>query len=188
MMRPFVAFLALLASGCAAERAMPVRYDLDTPHVRLQHAPRFDATIAIPTIQAPSWLRTTALIYRLDYEPPVHPRAYAQSQWAAPPNELLSLRLRERISADNGGFTIKRLSEDNDGYRLQVTLEDFTQTFASPERSQCVVTLSVLLQRGKRMLAQHTFHADFEQIVAWLRTTLAAQRAAGSPTSQHASY
>ena len=210
MTRPFIALLALFASACVAERPLPVRYDLDAAQGRPQSNPRFDATIAIPAIHAPSWLRTTALIYRLDYQPPAYPRAYAQSQWTAPPNELLSLRLRERISAHNDGFTIERLPEDADGYRLQVTVEEFTQIFASPERSRCLVTLSVLLQHSEHMLAQKTFSAerlaptadaagavvglmrasdaDFEQILTWLDSTLPAQSAAGNPTSDHSSF
>ncbi|MBV8340905.1 MAG: membrane integrity-associated transporter subunit PqiC [Gammaproteobacteria bacterium] len=206
MMRPLAALLTLLISACAAERPLPDRYDLDAPRTRSQPDPRLDTTLAVPPINAPSWLRTTALIYRLDYEPPAHPRAYVRSQWAAPPNELLSLRLRERISAVNDGFTNERLPEDMEGYHLEVTLEDFTQAFPSADHSQCVVTVSVLLRRGDRMLAQKTFHAersaptadaagavvgltdaadaDFAQLLTWLHSTLPPQHAAATAAAE----
>jgi cholesterol transport system auxiliary component len=201
MMRLMVALLAPLAAGCAAERALPVRYDLDGTHLRVPSEPRFNATIAVPPIQAPRWLRTTALVYRLDYEAPDSPRAYALSQWTAPPSELLTLRLREQISAVNDGFTLARLPEDSDGYRLEVSLESFAQVFPSPGRSLCVVTLTAtVVQRDDRVLAEKTFRAerpapranaagaveglvdasdlDFRQILTWLRETLPTQQAA----------
>jgi cholesterol transport system auxiliary component len=207
MIRPFVVVLVLLSSACAAERAVPIRYDLHETQVRARSDSRLDTTIAISAVHAPSWLRTTALIYRLDYEPPAHPRAYAQSQWAAPPNELLLLRLRERISADNDGFTIERLPESTDGYRLEVTLEEFAQIFPYADQSRCIVTLNVLLEHGDQMLAQRSFHAerpaptadaagaaeglmqasdsDIEDILTWLRSTLPTQQAAATPMRLH---
>jgi len=201
MMRPFLALLALLASGCASQRALPVRYDLDGSQVAARTEPRLNATIAIPPIQAPSWLRTTALVYRLEYEAPAYPRAYTRSQWTAPPGELLTLRLRERISSANDGFTLAQLPEGSGGYRLEVSLENFAQIFPSPGRSDCVVTLTAtIVQRGDRVLAQKTFRAerpaptadaaggveglvdasdwDFKQILTWVREALPMQQAA----------
>lgn len=190
--------LALLACACVARRAVPVRYDLDGTSARTPSELRLNAVIGVTPIQAPSWLRTTALTYRLDYEVPARLRAYTQSQWTAPPGELLTLRLRERISAANDGLTLTRTSEDMDSYRLEVTLESFAQIFASPDRSECIVTLSASLSRpDNRVLAQKTFTAerpapsanaagavaglaaasdsDFEEILTWLRSTLLTQ-------------
>src|SRR5689334_8204828 len=137
MLRLLVVLFALLASACVSERPLPVRYDLDGTFAHAPLASRFKATLAVPPIRAPSWLRTTALIYRLDYEPAAPPRAYTLEDWIAPPSELLTLRLRERIAAINDGFTLDRLSADSDGYLLEVTLEDFMQSFPSPGQSRC---------------------------------------------------
>jgi cholesterol transport system auxiliary component len=150
MLRPLVALVALLASACASERPLPVQYDLEGNSASAPLAPRFKATLAVSPIQAPSWLRTTALAYRLDYEPAAPPRAYSLERWTAPPSELLTLQLRERITAINDGFTLERLPGDTDGYRLAVTLEEFIQSFPSPGRSRCVVTHSVIAQRTFR--------------------------------------
>jgi len=195
MIRPTTLALALLLGACAAQRTLPVHYDLDGIEVQDPPAPRFDVTIAIPAIQAPSWLRSTALVYRLDYAPPAYPRSYALSEWTAPPGELLTLRLRERIAQANEGFTLARLPEDANGYRLEVSLENFAQIFPSPNHSRCVVTLrATVLEDGEQVVAQRTFRselpapsanaagaveglaaatdADFNQILAWLRETL----------------
>jgi cholesterol transport system auxiliary component len=200
-MKRFISTLAvLLLSGCVSRRALPIRYDLDGARAVPQASPRFDATIAIPPIQAPSWLRSTALVYRLDYAQPAYPRAYTLSEWAAPPGELLTARLRERIAAVNEGFTLDRLSEDTDGYRLEVSLENFAQVFTSPVRSRCIVILrATVLQPGDRVVAQRTFRSeqsapsadaagaveglaaasdsDFAQILKWLRGALPTQQA-----------
>jgi cholesterol transport system auxiliary component len=161
MLRPTVALLALLASACASERPLPVQYDLEGSPPRAPRAPRFKATLAVPPVHAPSWLSTTELIYRLDYEPPAPLRAYTLRRWTAPPSELLTLRLRERIAAMNDGFTLNGLSADQDGYRLEITLEDFMQSFPSSGQSRCVVTFSAsLYQPGDRVIAQKTFRAE----------------------------
>lgn len=195
-----VALVTLLAAACATHRALPIRYDLDALPPHPDPDARLNATIAVPPIQAPSWLATTALLYRLDYETPAHPSAYTRSEWIAPPSELLTLRLRERISAANDGFTLDHLPNETDGYQLHVTLEDFTQLFQSPHQSRSLVTLNAtLIHRGEQVVGQRTFRAsavaptadaagaveglanatdsDLEQIVRWLGTALAAKPA-----------
>jgi cholesterol transport system auxiliary component len=200
MMRVAAVVLAGLLCGCATQRTLPVRYDLDGVEARLPKEPRFDVTIAIPPIQAPSWLRSTALIYRLDYAPPAYPRSYALSVWTAPPSDLLTLRLRERIAQANDGFTLARLPDNADGYRLEVSLENFAQVFPSPDRGRCIVNLTAtVLRDGDQVVAQQTFHSekpapsanaagaveglvaaadsDFDEIVVWLREALPTQQA-----------
>jgi cholesterol transport system auxiliary component len=208
MTRLWVGCLALLACACVARRPLPVRYDLDGTPIRTNSQSRLNAMINVAPIQAPSWLRSTALVYRLYYETPAKLRAYSQSEWTAPPGEMLTLRLRELISEINDGFTLTRPSQDASSYRLEVTLENFTQIFASLDHSQCVVTLNAtVVQPGERVVAQQTFHAeasapsadaagavtglvaaadaDFQQILQWLRSTLLTHQAAATtqPTS-----
>ena len=195
MRRFLVALVVLFAAACVTHRALPIRYDLGASPPRVDPDVRLNATIAIAMIQAPSWLSTAALLYRLDYETPSRANAYARSEWTAPPGELLTMRLRERVSAANDGFTLDRLPTDTDGYQLRVTLDEFTQVFQSPRQSQCLVTLSAtLIHRDDRMVAQKTFRmtadaptgdaagavrgfqnasdSDLAQMVAWLHAYL----------------
>lgn len=206
-MRPFVLLIALCAAACVTHREPPIRYDLDASAPRLDAGPRLNATIAVAPIQAPSWLATSALIYRLDYETPANRSAYARSEWAAPPSELLTQRLRERLSAANDGFTLDRLPKATDGYQLRVTLENFIQVLQSPHESRCLVTLNAtLMRRGDQVLGQRTFRtssiaptadargavaglidatdSNLAQIVAWLRVTLATQPGSTTPATQ----
>ena len=199
-MRLPAVLLALLVPACAHQRALPVRYDLDSPSAHPVSGAQLHANIALAPIQAPSWLRTRAVLYRLDYETPALTRAYAEREWTAPPTEMLTLRLRERIAAANTGFTLERLPEKTAGYRLSVTLENFSQTFRSPQKSECVMTLSAtVLRDGDEVVAQQIFRsegeapsanaagaveglahaadANFEQILAWLSASLPQQPA-----------
>ena len=195
MMRSLTVALFLLATACATERGTPARYDFDSAGALPESAVQLDATIAIPEVAAPSWLRSNALLYRLEYATPSRPQAYALSEWVAPPTELLTLRLRELVGKANSSFTVSRLGSDREAYQLDVTLEQFVQVFSTPRESHCVVTLrATLIGRGTQFLAQRSFHAeqsaptgdaagavyglvqasnaDLEQILVWLRAAL----------------
>ncbi len=153
---------ALLLAGCAATQPARVSaYDFDSAVVAPQAAARLDVPIAIPQVRAPSWLRGTELVYRLDYLVPAASRLYALSRWVAPPAELLTLHLRERVAAANSGFTVTGLDADPQAYLLEVTLEEFTQAFESPTASRCMIQLRATLgEPGGRVLAQRTFRAE----------------------------
>ena len=161
MMRALAFLFALLLSSCAADRALPVQYDFDgTPDPVQSQAP-LDATIAIPPIAAPPWLRTTALVYRLGYEPSAMPRSYTLSQWVAPPAELLTLRLRQSVEARNRGITLRHLPLISEGYSLEISLDTFAQLFSSPDQSLCEIVLrAALVKHGNEVIAQKTFSAE----------------------------
>jgi cholesterol transport system auxiliary component len=198
MMRHLTCLCLLLLCACATNRALPVRYDLDAIADPMGSPPPLNATIAIPPIAAPSWLRTTALLYRLRYEAPAYPRAYAQSEWIAPPADLLTQRLRKSIAAANRGVTLGQLDDLSKGYRLEVSLQSFVQVFTSPDHSRCVAAFRATLLTGRdHVLAQRTFRAervaprpdaaggveglvaasdaDFGQILTWLGERLATR-------------
>lgn len=200
-MRALTLACALLLSGCATERALPVRYDFGGTPAAVRAQARFDATIAVPPIAAPPWLRTTALVYRLGYERPAMPRAYTLSQWAAPPGELLTLRLRQSVEAQNRGVTLRQIPPVPDGYSLEVSLDVFAQVFSSPARSLCEVVLrATLVRHDSEVIAQKTFSAelpaprpdaaggvhgltaasdvDIRNIITWVQTTLQTARTA----------
>jgi cholesterol transport system auxiliary component len=201
--RPMACLLPLLLSACATDPPLPLRYDFGRTPVPIQSQAHLDATIAIPPIASPRWLRTTALMYRLAYEAPAYPRAYARSQWIASPDELLTLRLRQWVEAENSGFTLRQLPNDSDAYSLEVSLDTFAQVFSSPGHSRCTVALRVtLVAQGNEVLAQRTFKttrtapsadalggvqglvdasdADLRKIVAWLAETLPVRRRAAA--------
>ncbi len=73
--RPIAIAIVSLLAGCVSHRPAPDRYSLlepTEPDIKLH------ATIAIPNLTAPSWLRTEALVYQLDYEAAPRPIPYAE--------------------------------------------------------------------------------------------------------------
>jgi cholesterol transport system auxiliary component len=208
MMRVLGFVFALLLAGCAADRALPVQYDFEGTPDPVQLQVPLDATIAIPSIAAPPWLRTTALLYRLGYESPAMARTYALSQWVSPPADLLTRRLRQAIEASNGGITLARPSLASDGYTLEISLDTFDQVFSSPKRSRCQVVLRATLVRpGNDVIAQRTFTAerpapspdaaggveglvaatdvDIRSIISWLRQMLKTPPTVAATNSRH---
>jgi cholesterol transport system auxiliary component len=206
MMRLVVVALSLLLFGCVSHRPTPALYSFDASGEPANAAVRLHATIAIAAVTAPSWLRTDALVYRLDYQPAPRPIPYSLSEWQAPPAEMLTMRLRELIGAANSGFTLSRLDSDAVGYQLDVSLERFVQVFSRPGDSQCIVTMTAtLLGPYDRLISQRTFNserlapsgdaaggahglvqasnADLEQIVRWVAAALQPTQALrGGPT------
>lgn len=147
--------LAFLLAGCATLQPTTVRtYDFGSSMAAAHSPVRLAAPISIPQVSAPGWLRGPALVYRLGYLVPPRPQIYALSRWVAPPAELITLRLRERVAAVNAGFTVSGLDGDANGYLLEVTLEQFSQVFESPMASRCTVQLrATLAEPGGRILA-----------------------------------
>ncbi len=155
-----IAWLWLLA-GCVSSRPTPTRYSLDALHEPSEPGVKLHATIAIPEVVAPSWLRTEAMIYRLDYQAGPQPIPYARAEWQAPPGEMITMRLRQLITEANSGFTLSRLDKEADGYKLSVSLESFVQVFSQPHESRCIVRMiATLTGPGGRLLGQRTFHAE----------------------------
>lgn len=160
MTRRSAILLGLLATGCAGHARVPAEYDFDVIHGLPASSTHLQATITIPQVSSPTWLRTQALIYQLDYATPPVLKAYALSKWVASPAELLTLRLRQAVAAANSGFTLGSEATGK-GYRLDVSLEQFVQVFSSPSVSHCYVTLSATLTRGgQEIVAQHSFHGE----------------------------
>jgi cholesterol transport system auxiliary component len=199
MIRTALIAMLLLLAACITGRSAPLttQYDFESVSDPVKSHIRLNATIAVLNVTAPSWVRTNALRYRLDYVTPANPQAYARSEWDAPPPELLTLRLRELIATANSGFTLSNLTSLTPGYRLDVVLQRFIQVFSSAHESHCVVAMSAnLTGPGERVLSQRTFQADvpapsadapgavyclvhasdadLEQMLDWLGATLPA--------------
>jgi len=105
-------------------------------------------------VQAPSWLDTPAMQYRLSYADRTRREAYAASSWAAPPAQLLEHKLRQRLSGGTGSMPVQA-----GGCRLRVDLDEFVQDFARPENSQAIIEarVSLLAPRSDSLLARQHF-------------------------------
>lgn len=109
--------------------------------------------VAVPIenieVRPASWLASSSILYRLEYDDALRRHAYAQTRWAAPPAELIERMLQRHISSD--GATAR-------GCRLRVILDEFEQRFDKANSSRTVMEGRMELHDSRHgLLARHAF-------------------------------
>jgi|HubBroStandDraft_4_1064222.scaffolds.fasta_scaffold226324_2 ABC-type uncharacterized transport system auxiliary subunit len=157
----FLLAAAVFLGGCVtSHRPLKQQYDLGEFGVSHHGSSGLGVEVVIPDVSQPSWFRTRDIFYRFDYAAPSRRLHYATSEWVATAGELITFRLREVVAAANAGFTLPTPTGTS-SYVLQANLEEFTQVFTVPTRSQCIVQLRVTLSRtADQIVAQRVFRAE----------------------------
>lgn len=192
-----LALAALLAACGGSPPAAVGVYDLG-PAAPAPGA-KISAVVLVPTIVAPLWLDSTAIVYRLNYQDAARSRTYAQSRWAGTPAEMLGYQLRGRLAQVANGGVVGAADGARADYALRLELEDFSQAFDTAEASRGVVKArATLIDLGTRnVVAQRSFTIDrpaptanadgavralgqgsgllVEQIVAWTAASIPAR-------------
>lgn len=158
------AALALLAflAGCGGivprPKAPDTAFDMGLAPPAATPA-RIHQSLLVPDVDAPSWLETPGIFYRLSFENEARPRAYTQSRWVAPPPALFSERLRARLAGASDAGVISSGEGGRADYLLRVEMEEFSQVFDSLESSRGIVRLRATLVREPRrqLVAQKGF-------------------------------
>ena len=151
---------AILLVGCVVSHPPPKQYDFGNFTALRPATSALAVKLVTRDVTEPSWLRTRDIFYRLDYAAPSSPRRYAMSQWVATPGELVTLRLRDAVASANAGYTLTA-SNGSGGYSLQATLEEFTQVFTEPAKSDCIVQLRVSLWKSAdQITAERVFRIE----------------------------
>lgn len=135
--------MVLLVSACGGlpHAPAPVQlYDLGPDQQAVAEA----GLIADVQVLAPSWLRSSAMQYRLSYASAVQRNAYAESRWAAPPAELMQGLLTRALAG--GGAC-----------RLEVELDEFIQDYPSAGQSDGVIEARARLRVDSRIGASRAF-------------------------------
>jgi cholesterol transport system auxiliary component len=158
----FIIFEVSLA-GCSLgpeKREAPSVFDLG-PQRAATASVRVNATLLIPPVSATPMLDSLNIIYRLNYRDSGRPEAYTENRWAASPAIMLTDRLRARFAPATRGVVSLQ-----DGARadiaLRVELEDFSQTFDTPEASKVAVRVRASLVNvdTRVLLTQRTFAVE----------------------------
>lgn len=164
---------AVLAAGLVACSSLPsvpsqpARYDLGVPPpVQGSQATAFPV-LALADIQSRTQHdASTAVLYRLAYADGQALQAYGQARWSQPPALLVQQRLREILgqgrtvlSAESGAQP--PLVKGRPVPVLQLSLEEFSHTFTSADRSAGVLRLRATLveprRSGDTLLGQQVF-------------------------------
>ncbi len=86
------------------------------------------------TVDAPEWLQSESIRYRLLYADPTHVRFYSQDRWIAPPPSLLA----QRLSLGGGGGD----------WRLKIRLLEFEQVFEGPQSARLIMVFRAIANRS----------------------------------------
>lgn len=161
-MRWALLVLAPVLAACVGAPSSPPRtYDfgLAAPAIRIDQP--LPGSLAVADVTAPAWLSGDGIIYRLAYDNAARPEIYSQSRWVAPPTELLTQRLRQRLASVAAGGVVQRGASVAADYLLRVELEEFSQVFDARDESRAVVKAraSLIDSRSGALLAQDQFTA-----------------------------
>lgn len=120
---------------------------------------RFPARLLVRPPDAPLWMDSPSINYRLAYDQPARIRSYAYSRWVSSPTRLLGDLLRRRVAEATGSEAASEEEGAGSGYVLQLQVEEFSQVFDSKDASHGVVRARATLieHSGRQLVAQKTF-------------------------------
>lgn len=108
-------------------------------------------------VNAPSWLDSDMIYYRLPASEGDQARVYANSRWLASPARLFGDRLRAALSVDR---VVLAAGDPTAAPAVRVEIEEFAQYFDSTSASHGVVQVRATLFDGPKLLAQTTLRAQ----------------------------
>lgn len=152
---------AAMLSACSvvSRPDAAVLYDLGPLRAQAASSQASQASLpplSIADIQAPAWLDSSLIFYRLGYANEQQPRPYAQARWSMPPGQLLQQHLKSRIAAAGGAVLASAAAAPNVPV-LRIEADDFTQIFSSPAQSIGQVSLRASVFRERTLVAQRSF-------------------------------
>lgn len=148
----------LLLTGCAG--TPPSSMDLyDLGPLRTQQVAGNNTplpAISVADIQAPAWMDSQMMFYRLDYANDLQPRPYSASKWTMPPAQLFEQRLKS-VLARSGGIVVSASDGAINLPILHLAADDFSQSFESAGQSSVQVAIRASLFDGRVLRAQKMF-------------------------------
>jgi cholesterol transport system auxiliary component len=173
-----VVLAAMLTFSCSSPGVQePASYDFGPLRTQTGSALPVLSPVRVAEVNAPAWLDSTQMIYRLAYSNDQQLRSYAHSRWAMPPARLFEQRLKARI-AQAGGVVVSALDGAANLPTVRIDAEDFSQVFDHPTHGNAQVTVRASLMHGSRLTAQKTFVRHYPAPSADARGGAAALAAA----------
>lgn len=147
--------VGLLASGCTQFISSPTAFAVyDFGSVDRLETPPAILPAAI-SVDAPTWLSSSAMQYRLEYLGTSGREAYVGSRWAGHPAEMLQRTLSAALTEGSGAAG---------RCRLGLHLDEFIQVFEDESRSatELVVRATLIAPRDEKVLERRTFVTRFD--------------------------
>lgn len=172
---------SLLLAGCASkERTTNTVYDFGAPSLRPftpATPPAAPLAIVVMDVTGPGGLDTERMFYRLNYADAQQARTYANSRWSATPVNLVTTRIKTRLSQAH--MKVLSATDAATGVPiLRIEIDDFVQAFQSAGQSEGRIMLRASVFREHRLVDQRSFERS---------TPASSQDAAGGAAALAAS-
>lgn len=172
---------SLLLAGCASkERTTNTVYDFGAPSLRPftpATPPAVPLAIVVMDVTGPGGLDTERMFYRLNYADAQQARTYANSRWSATPVNLVTTRIKTRLSQAH--MKVLSATDAATGVPiLRIEIDDFVQAFQSAGQSEGRIMLRASVFREHRLVDQRSFERS---------TPASSQDAAGGAAALAAS-
>ncbi|CAN5210870.1 hypothetical protein BH11PSE11_BH11PSE11_08990 [soil metagenome] len=152
-----LAFAVLAA--CASKSAPPHSlFDLGPARAAPAANPQTGnlPALSIAEVNAPAWLDSQFMYFRLAYSNEQQPRPYATSRWTMPPAQLFGQRLKSRLA--QGGSAVLAASDGALNVPLmRIDADEFIQNFDTPGSSSAQIAIRASVFNGRTLVAQKSF-------------------------------
>lgn len=151
---------ALLLAGCASQdRPQNTVYDFGAPSLRPftpATPPASPLAIVVMDVTGPSGLDTERMFYRLNYADAQQARTYASSRWSATPVNLVTTRIKSRLSQAH--MKVLSATDAANGVPiLRIEIDDFVHAFQSAGQSEGRIMLRASVFTEHRLVDQRSF-------------------------------
>lgn len=152
-----IAAMATLLGACASKGPSTAQYDFGplpapTPAASAGNV----GAIIVADITGPAALDSERMHYRLLYSDARQSRPYAYNQWTSTPLQLLTQRVKTRLS-QSGVKVLSTTDAAASAIVLRMEVEEFAQNFDSATSSQGELRLRASVFRNHKLVDQKTF-------------------------------
>jgi cholesterol transport system auxiliary component len=157
-----LAAAGLLLTGCASQKGEPTtQYDFGPamPPAATQAPQAMPAAlgaIVVTDVTGSSALDNERMFYRLSYADALQARTYANSRWTANPLQMMTQRLKTRIS-QSGTKVLSETDASNGVPILRVDVDEFVHNFSGVAQSEGQVALRASVFQGHVLVDQRSF-------------------------------
>lgn len=150
----------LLLAGCASsERPQNTVYDFGAPSLRPftpATPPAAPLAVVVMDVTGPSGLDTERMFYRLNYADAQQARTYASSRWSATPTNLVTTRIKTRLSQAH--MKVLSATDAANGVPiLRIEIDDFVHAFQNAGQSEGRIMLRASVFNEHRLIDQRSF-------------------------------
>jgi cholesterol transport system auxiliary component len=152
-----LAAAALLVTGCASQKGEPTtQFDFGPAMPAQTQAAAPIGAVVVTDVTGSSALDSERMFYRLSYADALQARSYANSRWTANPLQMMTQRLKTRIS-QSGAKVLSETDASSGIPILRIDVDEFIHNFRGVAQSEGQVALRASVFQGHALVDQRSF-------------------------------